>query len=131
MPQASRHPCADPSCAALIPYGVRYCATHTPARTDTDRAYDSKRGTATARGYGPRWRERRLLFLERYPLCGMRPGGRAPVRSRCFDDGRPTPAEQVDHVIPHRGDPTLFWDEQGNWQALCRSCGIGKTAAGL
>lgn len=27
----------------------------------------------------------------------------------------------VDHVIPHRGDDVLFWDES-NWQALCKSC---------
>ena len=27
----------------------------------------------------------------------------------------------VDHVIPHRGDWRLFWDES-NWQALCKHC---------
>ena len=24
----------------------------------------------------------------------------------------------VDHVVPHRGDMTLFWDV-ANWQSLC------------
>lgn len=27
--------------------------------------------------------------------------------------------EVVDHVVPHRGDHDLFWDED-NWQASCR-----------
>jgi 5-methylcytosine-specific restriction protein A len=51
--------------------------------------------------------------------------------SRCYDEHRITAAYQVDHVIPHRGDPVLFWDEQHNWQSLCASCGAGKTAKGL
>lgn len=27
----------------------------------------------------------------------------------------------VDHIIPHKGDMELFWDES-NWQGLCVSC---------
>jgi len=61
----------------------------------------------------------------------MRPEGRAPVMSRCADEGVITLATQVDHVVPHRGDPTLMWDEIGNWQALCRECHHRKTRAGL
>ena len=33
-------------------------------------------------------------------------------------EGRYTRATDVDHIVPHRGDPALFWDED-NWQALC------------
>jgi 5-methylcytosine-specific restriction protein A len=33
--------------------------------------------------------------------------------------GRLEPAVLVDHVVPHKGDPVLMWDE-GNWQASCR-----------
>lgn len=29
------------------------------------------------------------------------------------------PATVVDHVIPHRGNPDLFWDEN-NCQSLCQ-----------
>lgn len=61
----------------------------------------------------------------------MRPNGQRPVMSRCFDEQRVTLAYQVDHVVPHRGDQRLFWDELGNWQALCRNCGARKSAAGL
>jgi 5-methylcytosine-specific restriction protein A len=35
-------------------------------------------------------------------------------------------ATVVDHIIPHRGDPTLFWDES-NWQPLCKKCHDQKT----
>lgn len=30
-------------------------------------------------------------------------------------------ATVVDHIVPHRGDPVLFWDER-NWQPLCKRC---------
>ena len=67
----------------------------------------------------------------RYPLCGMRPNDLRPVGSYCFDEGRVAIAFQVDHVVPHRGRSDLFWDELGNWQSLCASCGARKTRAGL
>ena len=35
--------------------------------------------------------------------------------------GRFTAEAVVDHIIPHRGDPHLMWDES-NWQALCKPC---------
>lgn len=40
------------------------------------------------------------------------------------------PATDVDHVIPHRGNERLFWNEQ-NWQALCYECHSQKTASGM
>ena len=33
-------------------------------------------------------------------------------------EGRYVKATDVDHIVPHRGDKKLFWDES-NWQALC------------
>jgi predicted kinase len=38
-----------------------------------------------------------------------------------------TAGEVVDHIIPHKGDYELFWDE-GNWQTLCKRCHDVKTA---
>ena len=35
----------------------------------------------------------------------------------CLADNRVTAATVADHVIPHRGDPLLFW--QGQLQSLC------------
>lgn len=89
------------------------------------------RRTARARGYTRRWERLAAWFKRRYPLCGDRPNGLAPVMSHCREEGRLTPAYQVDHVVPHKGDPVLFWDWEGNWQSLCASCGGRKSAAGL
>ena len=85
--------------------------------------------SAHARGYDRSWRRRSALFLKRHPRCGDRPAGRAPVMSQCRAEGRVVAAEQVDHVIPHRGDRALFNDSEGNWQALCRACGGRKSAS--
>ncbi|MDZ7809242.1 MAG: HNH endonuclease signature motif containing protein [Arhodomonas sp.] len=35
--------------------------------------------------------------------------------------GQTVAATVVDHKTPHRGDWSLFWD-QDNWQALCAHC---------
>ena len=78
-------------------------------------AYDATRGSAAARGYGRRWQAARAAFLARHPVCAC--------PDRC---GRP--ATEVDHRVPHRGDPALFWD-QANWQPLTRECHARKTAA--
>ena len=62
------------------------------------------------RGYGHEWRTARERFLRRNPLC-----------VECLKRGRIAPATVVDHIVPHRGDEKLFWDER-NWQALCKAC---------
>lgn len=66
-----------------------------------------QRGTTAQRGYGGRWQRERKRFLRSHPLCAM-----------CERDGRVELATVVDHIIPHKGNDTLMWDE-GNWQALC------------
>ncbi len=38
-----------------------------------------------------------------------------------------TAATDVDHIQPHRGDMTLFWDSS-NWQPLCHRHHAQKTA---
>ena len=77
MPAHVRVPCKHPGCAALIPYGSKYCEAHR--------------------------------------LC-----------EECLKEGRYVKATVVDHVVPHRGDPTLFWD-RSNWRGLCKSCHDKKT----
>jgi len=83
--------------------------------------------SAHARGYTKRWGRASKAFRIEYPLCGMRPEGQVPVMSQCFLEGRDTPATQTDHVIPHRGNQTLFWDRIRNWQSLCDACGGRKS----
>lgn len=66
-------------------------------------------------GYTKRWQTASKSFLLHHPFC-----------VRCRQQGRLTPATVVDHIIPHRGDQKLFWDES-NWQALCKPCHDRKT----
>ena len=106
MPSTPKRPCRHPGCAALS--NNTYCEEH--------RARYNRRESATARGYDARWRRERLRFLRHNPLCVT-----------CRSGGRLTPANVVDHIVPHRGNEELFWD-QSNWQALCKPCHDKKTA---
>ena len=98
--------------------------THRPlgyerTRTQARREVDQRRGSPASRGYDNRWREARAMFLSHHPLC-----------VHCLSRGITQAATVVDHVTPHRGDQTLFWD-QTNWQPLCERCHNRKTGAGL
>ena len=73
------------------------------------------RPSSAQRGYDARWRSARELFLANEPLC-----------RNCMLQNIITGADVVDHIIPHRGDHELFWD-QTNWQPLCYSCHSIKT----
>ena len=73
-------------------------------------SWRNDKATSTQRGYGYAWQQARLVHLNAHPLCVY-----------CERDDRVTAASVVDHVIPHRGDMTLFWD-RNNWQSLCRPC---------
>lgn len=56
------------------------------------------------------WRKARASFLLVHTRCGCG-----------------APATVVDHIVPHRGDPVLFWDRT-RWRAMCQSCHSVKTA---
>lgn len=79
-------------------------------------ALDRQRGSAASRGYGYKWQKASKLFLDANPLCVA-----------CLGTGTVEPSTEVDHIIPHRGDPKLFW-RRSNWQALCKTCHSAKTA---
>ena len=57
-------------------------------------------------------------------------GERATLCVSCQAEGKLTAATVVDHIIPHRGDMKLFWDES-NWQPLCKEHHDQKTGRGL
>jgi len=80
------------------------------ADTDARRQEDQRRGSASSRGYNVRWRKARITFLKREPVCVC-----------CTANGVVHPANTVDHIVPHRGDTSLFWDTS-NWQSLCSWC---------
>lgn len=118
--------CLGVNCTNRVPSGPgAYCETCRP------KTQAVRRGSAVERGYDARWTREAKRFLRQFPLCGMRPGGQASVMSECHARGWVTPAVLVDHVVPQRGDQALFWDREGNWQALCRECHDAKTRAGL
>jgi len=104
MPYRSKKPCSYPGCPELVDAGSTYCRKHRKKYFEGDR---QKRGTASSRGYGSRWRRASRLYLKKNPLC-----------AECLKGGKVIPAEVVDHIVPHRGDYKLFWDES-NWQGLC------------
>lgn len=79
------------------------------SRTDTDRW----RGSAAGRGYGHRWAKAAAAYKRQHPLCVC-----------CKANGRIRMVALVDHVVPHKGDQVLFWDE-ANWQSLCNDCHNG------
>ena len=112
MPRSPKRACRFPGCPNLCDHGV-YCNDH------SDYSADRLRGSAAERGYDGKWRNARARFLRKHPLC-----------IKCKEKGKLTPATVVDHIIPHRGDPVLFWDEN-NWQPLCRDCHGEKTGMGL
>lgn len=113
MPMTPKRPCRYPGCPNLCDRGV-YCEEHRKEYSS-----DALRGGAYVRGYDSQWRRARAAFLKKHPLC-----------VQCQKDGRLTPATVVDHIIPHRGDRVLFWDER-NWQPLCKDCHDKKTGNGL
>ena len=112
MPKRPKRPCRYPGCPNLCESGT-YCPEHSAESPDR------LRGSAAERGYDAKWRRARKLFLQRHPLC-----------ANCLSQGIVTPATVVDHIVPHRGDHRLFWDEQ-NWQPLCKACHDRKTGSGL
>lgn len=89
---------------------------YVPPRTAPDRT-PTPRATTAERGYGARWQKARAAFLAQHPLC-----------AQCAKENRVTAATVVDHVIPHKGDEALFWDQEGNWAALCAKCHNVKTS---
>lgn len=101
-------------CPELVLEGSR-CSAH---QRDQDREQDSRRGSSAQRGYGAAWQRARRRYLRGHPLC-----------VDCEKAGQITEATVVDHIIPHRGDQGLFWDED-NWQPLCKAHHDQKTGRG-
>lgn len=108
MPRFPDHPCSHPGCPRLVPRGKKYCDEHSAAHPEESRS-------GGGRGYGSKWNKARKRFLKKHPLC-----------AECAKQGRYVTATDVDHIVPHRGDPALFWDEN-NWQPLCHRCHSAKT----
>jgi len=83
-------------------------------KREQDRDYGRRRDPVSRALYGSRrWRRERLVFLRAHPLC-----------SECECYGIIRAATVVDHVDPHHGDETVFWDSgrsPGWWLRQCRA----------
>lgn len=109
-------PCTYPGCGVLVRDGTSRCQRHVHlARKQVDR----DRGGSSKRLYDYRWQKARRQFLTEHPLCEC---------DECFGTGRVMASGVVDHKIPHKGDPVLFWD-QSNWCAMSKLCHDKKTAS--
>lgn len=64
-----------------------------------------------------RWQRVRALHLADNPLC-----------VRCHEVGKLTPANVLDHIIPHRIDDTIDFFDSSNHQGLCTRCHNQKNA---
>lgn len=112
MPYKPKIPCKYPGCSELAPSDMKYCPQH--YKPELKRPKDTRPNSAR-RGYDYKWRKVRAVYLRKHPLC-----------VRCMAEGKYTMATVVDHIVPHRGNPVLMWDEN-NYQALCKSCHDRKT----
>jgi 5-methylcytosine-specific restriction endonuclease McrA len=111
VPQKAKRPCLVNSCKEYAT-NQGYCDNH----QDKIKKKDRERGTAHQRGYDAKWTKARDAFLDQHPLC-----------VECSKKDYINPATVVDHIIPHKGDKVLFWDET-NWQPLCETHHNIKTA---
>jgi len=105
MPCKPKKPCRQSGCPNLTDNRSGYCNQH---QKDYRRQQDINRDTSNERGYTYRWQKARRRFLTQHPLCVV-----------CQSIDQVTAATVVDHIIPHKGNQELFWDES-NWQPLCK-----------
>ena len=88
MPYRPNTPCRHPGCAALVPYGQKYCEKHKALHPEEVRS-------AAKRGYGRKWQKASREYLQAHPLCVLCMKKQPP---------RYVKATVVDHITPHRGD---------------------------
>ena len=106
MPNKPAKPCKNPGCP-LQAVRLGRCAVHA-AEYEAQRKQqlaevDVRRGTASQRGYGLKWRRIRAQFLKAHPTC-----------AKCG-----AVATEVHHVKTLRAGGSNKWE---NLQALCHSC---------
>lgn len=110
MTNSSKPPApARPKLATLAPrVGLADLSIAKTIMPRTDASWRGSKQSSSERGYSWKWQQARKIYLQEHPLCIM-----------CADEGHVVVATVVDHIIPHRGDQTLFW-RQSNWRAVCR-----------
>ena len=106
MPSKALKPCGYPGCPNLVESGR--CELH---RSESE----FKRDPAVQRLYDRKWQARRKVQLSAHPWCEV-----------CLSKGIYTPATDVHHVTPHRGDKNIFLTSP--LESLCHACHSEVTA---
>ena len=113
MPIAPKRACLVPGCMAYAEARGR-CREH--AAPILEALAQARRDEPGRRWYHcARWRKLRQTILSRQPLC-----------VRCQETGCATPATELDHRVPHKGDSKAFWDVR-NLDPLCHPHHVEKT----
>lgn len=111
MPRKPKKPCRYPGCPELTE--STYCDKHQEEIGNETKRRDRPYKKLYKTNH---WQQLRQQVLMKQPLC-----------VKCLKVKRITPATVVDHIKPHKGDETLFYDIN-NLQPLCKSCHDRKTA---
>lgn len=106
MPWPAPKQCKKPGCPGLT--HDRFCEAH---QREHNAEYERRRGSASARGYGRKWRKLAAFILIRDPYC--------------MADGCNEWSTEVDHIVPRRRGGT---DDPSNLQGMCHDCHSAKTA---
>jgi 5-methylcytosine-specific restriction protein A len=107
MPLSPLKPCLYAGCSNLVRSG--YCENHQKKTVKIDSKSSQEHIEAHQLLYDRKWRKKRAVWLAANPWC-----------ENCMDYGKYEPAEDVHHVIPHRGDVRIF--NSGPFQSLCHYC---------
>lgn len=75
------------------------------------------RPSSNERGYDNEWRKAADAWLRRHPLCVC------CVAMGKINGERGRTGLRVDHIVPQRMAPELFW-VRSNWQSLCLDCDL-------
>jgi 5-methylcytosine-specific restriction protein A len=115
VPDRAPRQCGYHGCPIMRP-----CPAHVDPATAKAKDLETHRDPNVRRLYASKeWKYLRDQQLDSFPLCQSH--GEA---------GKDVPAEEVDHIVRHRGDPNLFFDP-ANLQSLCHPCHSRKTALEL
>lgn len=104
-------PCRRPGCCHLVADG--YCEAHKPKKVE----YRSDAAKQWHKLYKlDIWKDYlRPMQLAKEPFCRI-----------CSAAGLRVKAEEVDHIVDHKGSMALFTDPS-NLQSLCHRCHSSKT----
>lgn len=115
-----RRICSAPGCSRLTEGSSKYCGLHQYKEAEDRKKEEERREKFFSQFNSSRWPELyntkqwkvlRDEQLKNFPIC---------QKCGCYE------ATEVHHVIPHRGDPNLFFNPE-NLVSLCHDCHTEET----